>query len=280
MKKINHSRLAISLTRTVVCTCLLASCNLYEFTPFDIDFEEDEKNIHQKNKMLLSDFSPKNDSIQFIFLTDNQNSFDELDDVVKDISARDDIPFAILGGDITEFGLPEEYRVGLEFFKKMRIPFFSTIGNHDLLGTGIDAFEEMYGPLNDSFTLDSVKFIFYNTNSREFQYDFSVPDIVWLENELQENDSVKASIIFSHVGIKPTDNSIDLRLFPKLDSIISNTPNVLANIHGHGHETEITFPYTNKDIPSIQIDDVIDKNYSIFTISSNLELTWEIIEVE
>ena len=76
-------------------------------------------------------------------------------------------------------------------------PYLPVIGNHDFIANGPLIFEKMYGPFDYSFKLGKFKFVAVNTNSIEFAYDGSVPNMNWLKSQLSDTIGIKNIFVYS-----------------------------------------------------------------------------------
>ncbi|QQS51140.1 MAG: metallophosphoesterase [Bacteroidota bacterium] len=169
-------------------------------------------------------------------------------------------------GDIADFGLPKQYLWANSYLLKLNFPYFVVIGNHDLVGNGSQAYLEMFGVLNYSFIYNSIKFVFINTNSREFKYSGDVPDIQWLDNQLQPNFDFTMAVVVFHV--QPTDADFDASLEEDFHNSLSRYNNVLFTVHGHSHGHEIYYPYADS-ITYVNVFGVENKKYNLIKISNN-----------
>src|SRR5690606_5450087 len=130
---------------------------------------------------------------------DAQRFYDELEAFVKSVNRLPSVDFILLAGDLSDFGLLEEFELVHERLKKLNSPYIAVPGNHDLVGRREDVFTRMFGPLNFSFVFQGVKFVAHNTNSREYTTG-NVPDLQWLSNELLPSDGVQYYVAVSHVA--------------------------------------------------------------------------------
>ncbi|WP_338390280.1 metallophosphoesterase [Aureibacter tunicatorum] len=264
----------------------ISSCELLDYTRYDISLEDNEKDLNQKNLQELSQRPgiAESGNFTFAFITDSQNFFDRLTNAVKHVNNNESYEFALIGGDISEYGMPYELQMSAANLRELNQPFISVIGNHDAIGHGAETFEKMFGPFDFSFVYKRVKIIMINTNKLEFignaTYEFlKVPDIDWLESELVKTDDFDYSLIVSHIGFYPNDPSIGEENFPLIDTLLSNTEHLVACIHGHGHSNQTTYPLMNKDIPMIQVGAVANKSYSIFEfLRDSVEVKEQIIK--
>ena len=144
--------------------------------------------------------------------------------------------------------------------RKIKIPFYSVIGNHDLRTMNSrDELEKIMGINNATFSFDlnHYHFIILSTNIREDLGSddggiykaqcMSEDDINWLKDDLKKNKL--PCVIFTHFGIAE-DELMGNYWFEKcpeeglmsnrkvIKSIIKNDDNILAIFSGHQHWTK------------------------------------------
>ena len=94
---------------------------------------------------------------RFAAMGDIQTGLPEVDDVFRRINREPDLRFVVSTGDLVEDGRPEEYALLLRRLELLDIPYFSTIGNHELRGeTG--QWRELFGRRNVHFQFKGVAF--------------------------------------------------------------------------------------------------------------------------
>lgn len=245
---------------------LLFACeDMFDYSPYTIDFSNENRNVNQRNIEKL--YAGENDdTISIAFTGDTHRFFDETELFVNAVNKNHAIDFVIHVGDIADFGLPKQYLWGNLYLLKLNVPYFVVIGNHDLVGNGSQAYQEMFGVLNYIFIYNRIKFIFINTNSREFKFNGNVPDIQWLDNQLQPNiDFTKAVVIFH---VPPANGDFDASLKEAFQNALAHYNNVLFTVHGHLHHHEIYKPYADS-IPFVNVFGVEHLKYNSIKISNN-----------
>ena len=155
--------------------CLLAtSCDLIDYHPYDVRIEgETDVNAHHIEQIEAACLGK--DTIRFITMGDSQRWYDETEDFVNHVNRRDDIDFVIHGGDMSDFGLTDEFLWQRDIMNGLRVPYVALIGNHDCLGTGEETYRAVFGNPNFSFIAGRVKFVCLNTNAIEYDYSTPVP---------------------------------------------------------------------------------------------------------
>lgn len=240
------------------------SCNeLFDYSPYAISFNEENKNVHQRNITRL--IYDNNDTITIAFTGDSHRFYDELDLFVRKVNKDHSIDFVIHVGDLADFGMPKQYIWGNAYLSKLRIPYFVVIGNHDLVANGGSAYQEMFGPLNFSFIYDSIKFVFVNTNSREYNFTNNIPDVNWLDKQLRPQPGFSKVIVIFHVPPMNADFNRDLE--QEFHETLARYNNVLFCVHGHIHDFDMYEPY-NDNITYFNVYGVEHKKFNKITITN------------
>ncbi len=244
----------------------LTGCeDMFDYSPYVIDLSEEDKNVNQKNIDKLVNQNT-DDTIIIALTGDTHRFYDETKEFVNEVNKKPSVDFVIHVGDITDFGLPKQYEWANSLLLKLTSPYFVVVGNHDLVGNGSTAYKEMFGAFNFSFIYDSVKFVFVNTNSREFKFSGNVPDINWLDAQLQPNDNFTNAVVIFHVP--PMDGDFNSSLEQAFHNTLARYNNVLFATHGHLHHHEIYKPY-NDSISYINVYGVEHRKFNIIKITNN-----------
>src|SRR5688572_18744916 len=179
----------------VLTTCLLFSCKNIMYHPEEV--RPNAKNLNAINIQKLQSQAPKT-SYKFIMTGDTQQFYDELEDFIVHVNNMDDISFVLLNGDLVDFGWNNEYNWVADRLKKLKVPYITTIGNHDMLANGREMYKQMFGPENFIFNYGTSRFICLNTNSKEAGHDGTIPDMNWLTTQLKDT-TPQNIFILSHV---------------------------------------------------------------------------------
>lgn len=244
----------------------LAACDeLFEYSPYVIDFDEHESNLTQKNMdRLLSTNVP--DTITIALTGDSHRFYDESGKMVNTINNHYNIDFLIHTGDIADYGIPRQYQWGNDIFSKLYAPYFVVIGNHDLVSNGSDSYKEMFGNYNFSFVYGRYKFIFINTNSREYEFNGKVPDISWLDKEVIPSEDFEKAIVVFHTP--PFDNDFYPELEEPFIDALNRHNNVLFVTHGHLHSYNFSHPYGD-DVPFVNTASPEKKQFVLIKVFNN-----------
>jgi hypothetical protein len=160
-----------------------------------------------------------------------------------------------------------------DVFEGLSIPYIGVIGNHDLTGNGRDVFQNVFGDLNYSFVYKGVKFICMNTNSREVNFNGTVPDINWLDTQVKSQPGINQFVAISHIA--PYSVDFDSKLEQRFVSGLASTGSCLASLHAHDHSPKYEAPYEN-GIPFITTGGILKRNFTIITIVDE-ELEYETV---
>lgn len=209
----------------------LAACEKFEYSPNEVRLEDDERDLTRKNIEKLRALHLENRSrIRFAVISDTQRYYDELDDVVEILKARNDIDFLVISGDITDFGITKEYRWVNERLEKLDLPILTVIGNHDCQGNGKELYKDMFGDLDYTVNIGRNRFVFTNTNSLEFSTP--VPDLGFLRGALADTTNYDQAILVSHIA--PYDPDFSRNLETDF-ATIARQGKVKLSLHGHKH---------------------------------------------
>ncbi|MBW3544913.1 MAG: metallophosphoesterase [Bacteroidetes bacterium] len=241
---------------------LAGSCEEpFEYHPNEIRLKADEQNLTQKYLDQLSK-QPAGDTIRFILMGDTQRFYDHILDFVESARLQQHVDFMLHAGDISDFGMAQEFRWVHSLLRELPFPYLTVVGNHDLLANGTKIYQQMYGPLNYFFDYGSTRFLMLDTNSREYNFDGSTPDLIWLEQNLTAQGNFTQSVVIGH--IPPSDSDFDQKLQEKFVNI-QKANGVLLNLYGHQHKSNITHPYGD-DLPMIITNSMKGRSYFVIEI--------------
>ncbi len=249
---------------------LFLSCDKFEYSHYQI--YPDDKDINNKN---IKRFIEKNcDTIKVVVIGDSQRFYHSTQKIINKINEFLDFDFVLHTGDLVDFGLQREYTWMHEQLSKIKFPYVAVVGNHDLIGNGNEIYKKMYGDYNFSFVYNDNKFIFLNTNGREFNFSKEVPDIPWLDQELSDTNRYKRAIIVNHVAPNNVDFNQDLE--QDYVNTLNKYKKTILSINGHRHNFsfseiyEDSIPYLNSFSTSKEkfiLLKIWDNDFSIEKIS-------------
>jgi Icc protein len=254
-------RLLLSLT-----LILVFGCNSDEYSP-NQTFNRNSVNSSNEKQIALLNQKTVGSTIRFVVSGDTQRSYAESKLFVDNVNARNDIDFVILNGDISDFGLLAEFEGIYDIYARLDIPFIAVIGNHDLVANGRAVYEKMFGPTYFTFNFGSVKFACHDTNGREYDFDGSTPSLSVLRNMLTLGNGITNVVAISHVP--PVDADFDPSLTQPYQSLLNQTPGLLASIHSHRHgKLETYYQNGTSGVPFIVTNAIVNRAYTVIEIKN------------
>jgi 3',5'-cyclic-AMP phosphodiesterase len=209
---------------------------------------------------------PNKDTLHLVFTGDTQRFYDDVKDLVSTVNNLPKVDAVVITGDLADFGVAREYDWLNEELIKLKVPFFTVIGNHDCLANGSEIYQQIYGPLNYSFTWNKIRFIMHNTNGREYYFNGSVPDIQWMQANLSDTQNYESCIFVSHVP--PTNEDFDPQLRDPYTMIIREAKNTIFSSNGHRHGYELAQPF-NDNVWYLNTSSPVNRVYSYVTVYPN-----------
>lgn len=203
--------------------------NIFEFSAYMANVQEEDKNTTAKNLQLIKDIQSESKDFKFAFVTDTHFFYDNLKTVLQDINKREDVSFVIFGGDYTEQGLLKEYEIFYNILKNLEKPFVTVIGNHDYSSNGGIIYEEMFGAFNYSFQFNDNKFVLFDNIVWESNKN---PDFDWLSSELSNSELFNQVFVIAHI---PTTDDQFSDVMEQTYAAIMFENNVSLSMHGHRH---------------------------------------------
>lgn len=239
----------------------LAAAGCLEFSPHAADLQGSERDLNRKAIARLQS-GPAPSILRFALVGDVQIAFDEAEDAVEHLNRRDDLAFVVQLGDFTHVGTLQEFREMNEIFERLRVPYLAVIGNHDHLGNGRDIFVDMFGPTEIAFTYAGVRFVLFDSNSREADFDGTVPDVDWLAAQLAPDGAHDRAVLLSHVP--PSTSDFDPVLEEPYRDVLRSAPSVVS-FHAHEHR------FRSGDVAGTPLwvaDAVEHRNYLVATVAA------------
>lgn len=243
----------------------LFGCEM-EYHPYD-NRVEGECNINAKNIVRIELGCATKKQIKFVVIGDTQRRYNETSKVVSAINQRNDIDFVIHTGDITDFGVTNEYERQRDILNKLKVPYVCVIGNHDCLGTGYLIFRKVFGDFDFSFKAGDTFFVCLNTNAMEFDHTTTVPNFSFIADRLVNypNEMTK-TVAVMHAD--PYSEQADIGVASLFQEKISLFRDLQFCVHGHGHNFKIRDLFGD-GVLYYQCDDISKERYLIFTIKED-----------
>lgn len=256
-----------------LCFFFMSACDMLESHPYDVHLKR--KDINKKNIEQIEANCQGKDTIRFVWMGDVQRAYDEAQDMVRDINAREGIDFVLNGGDMTDFGMVREFDWVEDVMEELKVPHVSLIGNHDLLGNGKDVFEAMYGDMNFSFIAGHTKIICLNTNALEFDYSVPVPDFNFMYEELSDTLTREYHQTIVTMHAHPFGEQFNNNTVHFFQYFVRTYKNILFCTHAHTHQYTIN-DYFDDGILYYCCASAKKRHYLIFTVSRD-QYTYESI---
>lgn len=233
--------------------------NPFEYSVYQANVKDGNKNTTTKNLDLLKDIQVASGDFKFAFIADTHYFYDNLKSVVNDINKNDEILFVIVGGDLTEQALLKEYEMFYDIMKTLDKPYLTVIGNHDYKSNGNVIYKSMFGDYNYTFQFNNNKFILFDNIIWESNKD---PDFSWLSKELSDHALYNQVFVIAH--IPPFGDQLTTEIEQKYRTLLEDN-HVSLSIHGHTH-TQVC----EKNIVSyLSVDSMKEAAYSIVSVEKD-----------
>ena len=255
---------AIYIFFPIMIMLLSISCSTLDYHPYDAHITG-AHNLTQKNIELIEKALDGKKEFKFAMISDTQRWFDETKLAINAINARNDIDFILHGGDLSDFGITDEFVWMRDLLCKFNKPHTTVIGNHDCIGTGKVTYEYIYGATNYAFTAGNTRFICLNTNALEYDYSCPIPDFDFLEDELKNMpQNIEKTIFLMHV--KPYDDEFNNNVARVFQAYVTRFPGLQFCLYGHNHNLAVSEPFGD-GVKYYGCPNIADRIYLLFTIN-------------
>lgn len=245
--------------------CLtMGSCSLIDYHPYDVRISG-ETDVNAHNMAEIEKNCKGKETIRFVTMGDSQRWYDETMDFVNHLNKRNDIDFVIHGGDMSDFGVTDEFLWQRDIMNKLNTPYVTLIGNHDCLGTGEETYRAIFGEPNFVFIAGRIKFVCLNTNAIEYDYSRPIPDFEFLANQIiDRKEEFDKTVVSMH--IRPFCDEFNNNVAHVFQRYVTEFPNLQFCTAAHEHRVfeEDLF---NDDVMYYMSDCMKKRNYYIFTIT-------------
>lgn len=225
------------------------------------------RNVNQKSIDLISNLTPR-DSFSFLFFSDTQVAYDQLEGFVKHVNQyyhEDSIAFILHGGDFTDYGANFEFNFYYDEAKNLKFPVIGAIGNHDMLSNGREIYRKLFGKENFSFNYGDNRFIVFNTNGREVGFNSLLPDLNWLKKETEQTTE---NNIFYLSHVSPMSADFDPSLKADFISFLASNPKTRLSMHGHTHSYEFREAFDD-GVSYLVAPTIQKKQYAKISVNGN-----------
>jgi len=227
----------------LICACFFSGCNvdlLGVFGSNDLNVRLREKN----NLKFLNDRSwttlpSLGNEYSFIVLVDTHIEDGKawgLEKLADVISANNEIKFAVIVGDITQYGAARDIRKFIEIADSLGVPCYPVIGNHDIYFDNWSVWKNLIGSTRYRIDGDNTTLIVIDSANAFFGRD----QIDWLQRELKS--AGPRVFVFSHTNLF-VENPLEVHQFTdtkeraRIASILRNRCD--AMFMGHLHKRNV-----------------------------------------
>jgi outer membrane protein assembly factor BamB/predicted phosphodiesterase len=201
--------------------------------------------------LLAGNCLPAQTNFQFAFLSDTHvgslTAEEDLRATIRDLNEMTNLSFAVLAGDVTEYGSREQLLLAKQLLGEIKIPVHVVPGNHDTKWSesGATDFPRIFGDERFNFEFGGFRFIGLHQGPLMKMGDgfWSPQDVRWLRETLQKLPDQKPPLVF--VTHYPLDDGI-ANWFEVLDLLKQYNTQVV--LHGHGHANRA---FTFEGVPGV-----------------------------
>lgn len=243
----------IAMVLLTICSC----DKLTQYSPYDANTEQ--SNVNALNISEIESLQLPDDTITFIALSDTHTKYSDLRAAVTTINEMEGISFVIVCGDITDWGLFNEFDDYYHLISRLNIPFVTLIGNHDYLSNGKLIFNKMFGPTNFYFDIGNYRMAVFD--NVVWENGNQEPDFNWFQQTLNVPEGM-TSVACYH--IHRFDPQLENGYADKMLGIIEKNP-VSLSIFGHGHD------YWEEEVNNrryLMVPDITMRNMAKITLAN------------
>lgn len=233
--------------------CMILSCGRIEYSPWQTNVPS--ISFNDRNLYLISK-QKQTYPFKVGLLSDPHGDPEAFREQLEHLNKRDDLNFNVVTGDLTTYGLKDEFEWILAAMKNSKAPILAIPGNHDGVANGKVIYKKMFGEYSYVFNYANHKFVMWNNNKFEW---LSEPNWPWLASQLDSK-----SILMSH--IPPIVDVYDAEEVDFWTNLMKEK-NIQISIHGHLHHASLGIDENN--IKHYVISASIHRQYGIMTVYEN-----------
>jgi predicted phosphodiesterase len=198
--------------------------------------------------VMLTIRSPREQPAPFRFalLSDIQEAIDRVQDIYARMNGDPSIEFVVSAGDLTRQGPPDQMERFQRELRGLAVPYFATLGNHELGTGGGEPFQRYFGRANFRFVYRGMQFTFLDSASATLSPRVYERLDDWLEEGRGRVHAVLMHIPpLDPVGVRNgafADRDEAAKLLAKLAG-----GSVDLTLYGHIHTY---YPFQNAGIPA------------------------------
>lgn len=138
------------------------------------------------------------ESSTYVVLGDNRDGYETFGKIIDQVNAFNPV-FVIDNGDLVFSGKPNQYRLFDRTVSRLSTTLCTTLGNHDIRGSGREIYTKLYGPKCYSFDYGNSHFTFLDSSPGWSQKQaISDEQYAWLERDLKKAQG-KHIYVITHV---------------------------------------------------------------------------------
>lgn len=251
---------------TGVVFFFFVGCSVFDYHPYDGDING-EVGINAKNIARIEQACAGKDTVRFVWMGDTQGMYNATEKFVASVNSLGTVNFVMHGGDISDYGVTQEFEWMRDILSRLTVPYVVLIGNHDGLGSGRDVFIEMFGQPNFSFLAGKVKFVCLETNTIGVYYSIPIPDFTFLKEQLKEQrDGHEATIVAMHSP--PFNDEFNNNVAHVFQRFITEFPQLQFCLYAHLHRF-LEVDLFDDGVIYYGCDSVDQYRYLVFTVTKN-----------
>jgi len=182
---------------------------------------------------------------RFAALADIQTALPEVDEVFAAVNEVPDVRFVIVMGDLTQRGEPWEYEQLDEQLRSLDVPFYATLGNHELFGDA-DEWLRRFGRADVHFEFRGVAFSLIDSGNATI--DPLVHDLLdgWLADDVDRIHVFATHYpLLDPIGARAAGFASRREAAALLQRLAAGNVDLTLYGHVHTHET-----FDNAGIPA------------------------------
>lgn len=186
----------------------ISSVNNQPMTKKSVNTLELSLPVSDEKTMKIKPIQPsdidKTGKYKYIILGDNRDGYDTFKQIIEQVNGENPV-FVIGNGDFVFSGKPNQYRLFDKIVSKISTTFCTTLGNHDIRGSGRSTYTMLYGPAYYSFDFADSHFAFVDSSPGWSEKQaISDEQYTWLERDLKKAQG-KGKRIYVITHIPPHD---------------------------------------------------------------------------
>jgi 3',5'-cyclic AMP phosphodiesterase CpdA len=166
--------------------------------------------------------------------TDYATNYENIIKWLNNDHDKNHLDFVIINGDLVHNRPDLLSEVKINYFDKLKVPYYTIPGNHDFVNAKI--WKDVFG-YEDKYTIEHGDIAFILANTANTNGDYVCPDNTFIKTSLDKFSDKKVVFVVLHippVQWMETEKNIFLNC-PETVSLLHSYPNIKAVFHGHDH---------------------------------------------